>query len=231
MEEGSYRRAAGIFPHELMAGIAAMSAAYDKMKSSDWSNPDAAAQQLFSVLARYDYQSMYSKLMARCIMYWLAPEEIRKDSGSGYRESTLEVGQKTERAFEVLWIAYERWLARGLGHQAEVMNALSKFYAQLRWGMFLQQSPEGIPPDLEKKIAEEAYFYLVEVQSLVERSYSLFKDEMQPMVEKLKEINAEIAGHEARRTGQEAKPTGDEAKGTGHPAKGKTKRARRSPRN
>ena len=46
-------------------------------------------------------------------------------------------------------------MARGLGHYAEVVTLLNKFYAQIRWGMALEQSVEGIPADVEKKIVAE----------------------------------------------------------------------------
>jgi hypothetical protein len=194
MEE-DYRRAAGIFPQEMMAEYLAV---FDKLRSANWADPDKTAQELFDEVAKRDYQSVYSKLMARCIMFWVSPEEVRKNRGLGL-EDKLEASQKTERAFDILWLAYERWIARGLSHYAEVATLLSKFYAQLRWGMALGERAEGIPPNVEKKIAEEAYHYLVQVRSLVEQSYSLFEAEVEPMLDKLKEINPEIENLESNR--------------------------------
>jgi hypothetical protein len=194
--EDYHRRGADMFPGQMMGGFAAI---FEKMASRDWTNPDTTAQQLFNDVARYDLKAVYSKLMAACIMFWIAPENVRKNRAFGSEEERIEVSQKTERSFDVLWLAYERWMARGLGHYAEVAAALGKFYAQLRWGMSLQQTSEGIPQDLEKQIAEEAYHYLIEVRSLVERSYSLFQEEMEPMLRKLIEINPEIETLEAKR--------------------------------
>jgi hypothetical protein len=195
MEEG-YRRGENIFPKQMMGDF---TEAYDKLTSGDWADPDTTAQKLFEGVAKYDYQAVYSKFMARCIMLWLSPEEIRKNRGLGLDEEKPEISQNTERAFDVLWLAYERWMARGLGHYAEVATALSKFYAQLRWGMSLQQTAEGTPQDVEKQIAVEAYHYLVEVVSLVERSHSLFKNETEAMLRKLIEINPEIEAQESNR--------------------------------
>jgi hypothetical protein len=66
--------------------------------------------------------------------------------------------------------------------------------------MALQQSPDGIPPDLEKQIAEEAYHYLVQVRTLVNEGYSLFGEEMEPILYKLKEINPDIMKREKATT-------------------------------
>jgi hypothetical protein len=206
MDEDNRRRA-NVFPNDMMGGLAFLA---DRLQSVDWTNPDKTAQGLFDNVAKLDYQAVYSGLMARCIMFWLSPEEMRKKNrgrpqglgweardsesqDSGPQEGTLETSQEAARPFDVLWLAYERWAARGFAHYTEVGAALSKFYSQLRWGMALQRSADGIPPDVEKKIAEEAYHYLIEVKSLVERDYALFQKEMEPMLNMLIEINPEIA--------------------------------------
>jgi len=193
MERGDRQWAEKMFPFEMMPGFEAV---FEKLKSSDWTRPDDSARALFTELAKYDYQAIYSKFMATCIMYWLSPEEIRK-RGLGTPEERLEISPKTERTFEVLWLAYERWVARGLGHYVEVATALSKFYSQVRWGMAIKQTADST--DVEKDIAKEAYYYLLQVQSLVDQSYELFKLEMEPMLRNLIEINPEIANIESDR--------------------------------
>src|SRR5260370_28471204 len=98
MEEG-YRRGENIFPNQVMEVFAEV---FEKLKSADWADPDATAQKLFEGVAKYDYQAVYSKFMARCIMFWLSPEEIRKSQGLGLQEERLEISQKTQLPFDVL---------------------------------------------------------------------------------------------------------------------------------
>lgn len=191
------RGAAGVFPQELMSGFASM---YNTLRSANWADPDGTARRLFEEIAKYDFQATYSKFMATCVLFWLAPEQVRRGKIAPNQEEQIKLSEDTERAFDVLWLAYERWMARGLDHYAEVATALSKFYTQLRWGMALQRTPGGIPADVEKTIAEEAYHYLVQVRSLVERSYSLFESEIEPMLDKLIEINPNIQRHADRTT-------------------------------
>lgn len=193
-----YRRAAEFFPSEMMGGYRAV---IEKLMAADWADPDSTAQNVFGEYAKLDFQPVYSKFMVNCLRFWLSPEEVRKEKGLERDRLQAEVAKKSERAFDVMWIAFERWMARGLSHYAEVATALGKFYTQLRWGMTLQRSTEGIPPDMEKQIAEEAYYYLLHVQSLVEESYSSFQEEMKPILSKLIEINPDIANREQKRRG------------------------------
>lgn len=190
-----YQRAAELFPSELMGGV---SAVMRKLTSADWTNPDRTAEEIFDEFAKYDLKAVYSKFMVNCLIYWLSPEEIRKNRFSAADEDQTDVKKRTERAFDVMWVAYERWVTRGANHYVEVASALTKFYSQLRWAMSLQQSDGELPSDIEKQIAEEAYHYLVHVQSLVEHSYSLFHDEMSPILEKLVEINPDITKTEVK---------------------------------
>ena len=104
--------------------------------------------------------------MVNCLIYWLSPEEIRKNTILCASEEQAETKKGTERTFDVMGVAYERWVTRGANHYVEVASALAKFYSQLRWAMSLQQPDGELPSDIEKQIAEEAYHYLVHVQSL-----------------------------------------------------------------
>jgi len=185
----TYQKAAALFPAELMSGL---SAAMQKLASADWRDPDHTAKELFGEVAKYDFNAVYSKFMVNCLIYWLSPEGIRKNSFVSVSEDQADMQKRTERAFDVMWIAYERWVTRGVNHYAEVATGLAKFYSQLRWAMSLQKSDGALPPDVEKQIAEEAYHYLLQVQSLVEESYSLFREEMTPIMQKLLEINPDI---------------------------------------
>jgi hypothetical protein len=73
----TYQKAAALFPAELMSGL---SAAMQKLASADWRDPDRTAKELFGEVAKYDFNAVYSKFMVNCLIYWLSPEEIRKNS-------------------------------------------------------------------------------------------------------------------------------------------------------
>ena len=187
-------------PYAQAARQIGLDAIVETLTSADWTNPEGTAEELFKEFARFNYQTVYSKFMTQCLMFWLAPEEMRRSGRVTVSNEQLEFVKKTEQTFDVMWIAFERWMARGTNHYAEVATALGKFYTKLRWGMALQQSPDGIPPDLEKQIAEEAYHYLVQVRRLVNEGYSLFGEEMEPILYKLKEINPDIMKQEKSTT-------------------------------
>jgi hypothetical protein len=163
------------------------------MMSAEWRNPDEMAEVLLKELSRYDLQHMYSRFMATCLLFWIAPEEMRKGGRFDLDREHDEVFKKAERSFNVMWIAYERWMARGFTHYTDVLSSLGKFYSELRWGANLQRRPEGFVSGIDYTIAKGAYVYLEEVRSLVKQSYADFESEIEPILEKLRPVDSDKA--------------------------------------
>ena len=187
MAEGAFEdwlRKAGQFLQSDLTG--SYFAIIQRVMSADWRNPDEMAEVLLKELARYDLQHMYSKFMVTCLLFWIAPEEMRKVNRFELGKEHDEVFRKVEASFNVMWIAYERWMARGFTHYVDVLSSLGKFYSELRWGANLHRQPEGFVSGIDDKIAEQTYFYLNGVQTLVKKSYEDFQEEIRPVLNKLR---------------------------------------------
>jgi hypothetical protein len=153
---------------------------YEKMKEADWSNPAQTARNMFEEVTKFDYRSTYSKFMALSALFWIVPEEVRVSKSAPTSEA--------ERAFDLLWLSYERWIAQGLTHYAQVAAELGKFYSQLRWGMATQQASHRSHENFEQVIATEVADYLERVRILVKDSYTHFEGEIDTVSKKINDI-------------------------------------------
>jgi hypothetical protein len=165
---------------------------YEKIKDSDWSNPEEAARALFEEVMKFDYRSTYAKFMALSAVFWAAPEEVQGRKSSPTSEA--------ERAFDLLWLSYERWIAQSLTNYAQVAVEAGKFYSQLRWGTATHQANSRTHGYPQQIVATEMADYLERIRALVKDSCTRFEAEVDIVSKHLNDIRDD------KSTGSEVAP-------------------------
>ena len=118
--------------------------------------------------------------MALAALFWIVPNDVRSRKVLPTPEA--------EQTFDLLWLAFERWMAQGLTHYAQVAVELAKFYSQLRWGLAAQQASQTSSENFEDVISQQAEFYLTQVRDIVRGSYTDFEKEIDILTTKLSDI-------------------------------------------
>ncbi len=135
-------------------------------------NEEMTTEKMVEYLSKrpIDYGSIYSKFMAACILLWLSPDGVRKHS--------LRPTANTERPFDLLWLAFEQWMSRGIGHYAEVAGELTSFHSNLRWMMIQNRNDEDTIADLDTVSAKVAHMYLTRVSEIARDNFGNFMEEI-----------------------------------------------------
>lgn len=142
-------------------------------------NEEITTDKMVNYLSKrpVDLGGIYSKFMATCLVLWLAPDSVRK---GGLRPSP-----ETERSFDLLWLAYEQWMFRGMSHYMEVAGELNAFYGDLRWTMVQNRNSENAAEMLDTYSADAAHIYLTRVNNLAKKNFETFADQIGEVLEKL----------------------------------------------
>lgn len=162
-----------------MGSLFGLGAEIDRFVEFVQSDEEITTEKMVSYLSRrpIDPGGIYSKFMATCLVLWLAPDSVRKD---GLRPSS-----GTERSFDLLWLAYEQWMFRGMSHYMEVAGELNAFYGDLRWTMVQNRNSENATEMLDEYSADAAHIYLKRVNDLAKRNFQTFADQIGEVIEKL----------------------------------------------
>ena len=123
---------------------------------------------------------LFSKFMAAYTLFWLMPDGVR----SGSRRPSAA----TEKTFDLLWLAYEQWIARGVTHLSEAAGLWTDFYGNIRWAIVQRRGDEELERDLHKHIAKSAHVWLSEVDKLTTKNFGHFRNEISKIVDALKKI-------------------------------------------
>jgi hypothetical protein len=125
---------------------------------------------------------VFSKFMAAYADSLLKPDDARSD---GHKPSP-----NTERAFDLLWLAYEQWLNRGVTHLSEAAGLWTTFYGNIRWTLVHNRNDANFQRNLDKFVAHSAQEWLSEVRKLTRKNFDLLVSEMDGVIDELKKIEA-----------------------------------------
>jgi hypothetical protein len=128
---------------------------------------------------------LFSKFMATYALFWLMPGGVR----SGGRRPS----HATERTFDLLWLAYEQWINRGVTHMSQAAGLWTSFYGNVRWNLVHKRNDENFERDLHKFIAHSAGEYLSEVRDVTKNNFDELVREINGVIEELMKIETSTA--------------------------------------
>jgi hypothetical protein len=126
-----------------------------------------------------DPGSLFSKFMAAAALFWLKPDSAR----SGGRRSS----PATERTFDLLWLAYEKWVNRGVAHLSQAAGLWTTFYGNIRWTLVRKRDDENF--EMDKYIAAAGQEWLIEVHKLTAKNFRELHREIKGVLEELEKIS------------------------------------------
>ena len=123
---------------------------------------------------------LFSKFMAAYTLFWLMPDGVR----SGSRRPSAA----TEKTFDLLWLAYEQWIARGVTHLSEAAGLWTSFYGNVRWNLVHRRNDEHFEKNLHEFLAQSAQEWLLDVRNLTQKNFDELVREIDGVLEELKKI-------------------------------------------
>jgi hypothetical protein len=153
-------------------------------------NPAGAIEVLSKLISNgsIDPGLLFSKFAASYALFLLTPSGVRS---RGHTPSPA-----TERAYDLLWLAYEQWLTRGVTHLAEAAGLWTSFYGNIRWSLVHHRDDEEFERNLDRFIARSGHVWLSEVRQLTQKNFNLLVEEMNGVIDELRRIETSTAGHE-----------------------------------
>lgn len=122
---------------------------------------------------------LFSKLMGSAALFLLKPDrEDRRPS---------PVTERTERAYDLLWLAYEKWVNRGAAHLYEAGGLWTTFYGSTRWQLVRKRDDEHF--EMDKYIAAAGQEWLIEVHALTAKNFRELHRELNGVLEDLGKIS------------------------------------------
>jgi hypothetical protein len=128
---------------------------------------------------------LFSKFVVSYFQFLLIPD---RDQRSG-----LGPWPGTERTFDLLWLAYEQWINRGVVHMSEAAAVWISFYGNLRWNLVHNRNDPEFIKDLDSFVAKAAHLYLSRVQHLTGDNFNRFNNEVNEVLGALKAMTKETS--------------------------------------
>jgi hypothetical protein len=155
----------------------------DSIRKTDWFSGRDVANIVLKGFA--DPSVMYGRLMATSVIFWLNPDDAR--SGK------IQPSPSAERTFDLLWIAYEQWFTRGMGHYSEVLALVELFYRQLRWILIHKRNDREFHANLDFALAVLAERYLSQVRDLANQNFKDYHDDVEKILNEFKLLTSRDA--------------------------------------
>ncbi len=150
----------------------------DSIRKTDWFSGRDITNIMLKGFA--DPSVMYGRLMATSVVFWLRPDDAR--SGKA------QPSPSAEHTFNLLWIAYEQWLTRGLVHYSEVMALMERFYRQLRWILIHNRHDRKFHAELDAELLDFAKKYLENVRNLADKNFDSYVVDIENILKQLKPL-------------------------------------------